>query len=654
MKRKIDFTKILCFIIGLVVVGSITIVVAFHSFNLVFEELLIGVALVILAVLIVLVARKNINSYFSSAAKSINSADDAALNGFAIAIMITNSADEVIWYNEKFRSGVLRGIDVFGNDSSFIFDEQAQVSLVEEGYARVEYHEKYFNVYSLKSSEKYEGQTVYFFYDDTAYTALKHKFDSSKLCVFFIHIDGLDVLLKNTPESKKNEMIGQIERKIEAIDKDSKGYMQKIATDKYFLLIEKHIFDEILKNKFEVLSDVRELDFGDRGNATLSIGVGVNGKNLSQSVEFANNALDMALGRGGDQAVIKNADNFEFFGGVAESKPINTAVRIRLVSQTLKKLVLSSDNILLMGHSFSDMDSFGAAYGLFCAIKKLGKEVNIVCDYKKSLAGELIRYTARIQPNDDFILSCREAESKIKNKTLLIIVDTHRVSSLESKEVYQKCSDVVVIDHHRRTVDFIDNSILFYHDPSSSSACEMVTELLRYFGTDISDKSQADALLSGIMLDTKNFVLKTTSRTFEALSFLREKGADPVLAKGFFAQTIDTYALKSKIVSRAKITKNYAVSYCDEKSENARIASAQAADELLGISGVEASFVAMIQDDGKLNISARSFGKVNVQLVMEQLGGGGHQTMAAAQVECEDIDTFYKLIADAYAKAKAK
>ena len=255
---------------------------------------------------------------------------------------------------------------------------------------------------------------------------------------------GLDVLLKNTPESKKNEMIGQIERKIEAIDKDSKGYMQKISTDKYFLLIEKHIFDEILKNKFEVLTEVRELDFGDRGDATLSIGVGVNGKNLSQSVEFANNALDMALGRGGDQAVIKNADNFEFFGGVAESKPINTAVRIRLVSQTLKKLVLNSDNILLMGHSFSDMDSFGAAYGLFCAIKKLGKEVNIVCDYKKSLAGELIRYTARIQPNDDFILSCREAESRIKNKTLLIIVDTHRVSSLESKEVYKKCSDVVV------------------------------------------------------------------------------------------------------------------------------------------------------------------------------------------------------------------
>ncbi len=654
MKRKIDFVKILCFIIGLVVIGSVSVTVAFHSSSLIFDEMLIAVAVIIVALGVIIVARNHIRGYFLSAAKSINSADDAALNEFSIAIMIANSADEVIWYNEKFRSGVLKGIDVFGNESSFIFDDSAQIGLAEEGYARVEYNEKVFNVYSLKSSEEYEEQTIYFFYDDTAFTKLKQKFDSSKLCVFFIHIDGLDVLMKNTPESKKNEMIGQIERKIEAIDKDSKGYMQKISTDKYLLLIEKHIFEEILKNKFEVLSNVRELDFGDRGNATLSIGVGVNGKNLSQSVEFANNALDMALGRGGDQAVIKNDDNFEFFGGVAESKPINTAVRIRLVSQTLKKLVLSSENVLIMGHAFSDMDSYGAAYGLFCAIKKLGKEVNIVCDYKKSLAGELIRYTARIQPNDDFIMSEREAESKISNRTLLIIVDTHRVSSLESKEVYQKCSDVVVIDHHRRTVDFIDNSILFYHDPSSSSACEMVTELLRYFGAEMLEKSQADALLSGIMLDTKNFVLKTSARTFEALGFLREKGADPVLAKGFFAQTIDTYALKSKIVSSAKTIKNYAVSFCEEKSENARLASAQAADELLGISGVEASFVAMTQDDGKLNISARSYGKVNVQLVMEQLGGGGHQTMAAAQVECEDKESFYKLIAEAYAAAKAK
>ncbi len=654
MKQQINFTKILCVIVGIVIVGSVSIVIAINEPSLIFDEILIAASIVILAVGVVLVARNHIKGYFLSAARSIDSADDTALNEFSLAVMISNSMNEVVWYNEKFRSSVLKGIDVFGNASSFIFDESAQIRLSEEGYARIEYNEKYFNVYSLQSSEEYYGQTIYFFYDDTAFTNLKNKFNTSKLCVFFIHIDGLDVLMKDTPESKKNEMIGQIERKIEAIDKDSKGYMQKVSSDKYLLLIEKHIFDEIIKNKFEVLTNVRELDFGDRGNATLSIGVGINGKNLSESVEYANSALDMALGRGGDQAVIKNADSFEFFGGVTESKPINTAVRIRLVSQTLKKLVLNSDNILLMGHKFSDMDAYGAAYGLFCAIKQLGKSVNIVCDYKKSLAGELIRYTARIQPNDDFIISPQEAEPKITSRTLLIIIDTHRVSSLESKEIYQKCSDVVVIDHHRRTVDFIDNSILFYHDPSSSSACEMVTELLRYFGTDFSEKSQADALLSGIMLDTKNFILKTSSRTFEALGFLREKGADPVLAKGFFSQTIDTYTLKSKIVSSAKIIKNYAISYCEEKSGFARIASAQAADELLGITGVDASFVAMVQDDGKLNISARSFGKVNVQLVMEQLGGGGHQTMAAAQVECEDKENYYKLIADAYAKAKTK
>ena len=420
------------------------------------------------------------------------------------------------------------------------------------------------------------------------------------------------------------------------------------------MLIDYKGYKEILQKKFEVLSKVRKLDFGERGFATLSIGVGVNGENLSECVEFANSALEMALGRGGDQAVIKNDEDFEFFGGVSESKPVNTAVRTRLVSQTLQKLIMSSENILIMGHGFSDMDAYGASYGLYCAISKIGKPVNIVCNYKNTLAGALLRYTARIQPTDDFILSPDEALNKVKHKTLLIVVDTHRCSSLESEDIYKKCKDVVVIDHHRRTVDAIDNSILFYHDPSSSSCCEMVTELLRYFGAETVDKSAANALLSGILLDTKQLVLRTSPRTFEATAYLRERGADPVQVKEFFAETMETYSLKSKIVSSAKTVKNFAVAFCDEKSAYARIAAAQAADELLSIKGVEASFVALVQDKNKVNISARSYGKVNVQVIMEILGGGGHQTMAAAQVECSGFEQLLDIISLAIKKAKEK
>lgn len=652
MKKKINFTKLLLIIMAIVLVISFSVIIALYDFSLIFVELLAFLTLAIVATGCVLVARQLINKYFLSSARYITDAKDSAMNSFGIAMVVVNSAKEIVWYNEKFRSTVLKGADMFGTEISFLIDGKATEQIKENSFARINYNSRFFNVFPLECKEKYEGQTIYFFDDDTEFSTLKSTYEKSRPCVFFIHIDGLDILIKNTPESKKNEIMGSIERCIEELDMDSKGYIQKISTEKYFLITEYYNFKEILKNKFEVLSKVRALNFGDRGEATLSIGVGINGKNLAQCVEFANSALDMALGRGGDQAVIKTQDNFEFFGGVAQSRPVNTAVRIRLVSQTLKKLILNSENILIMGHSFSDMDAYGAAYGLYCAINKLRREANIVCNYKNTMAGPLLRYTAKVQPSDDFIITPNEALAKIKHKTLLIIVDTHRAVSLESEELYKKCSDVVVIDHHRRTVDYINNSILFYHDPSSSSTCEMVTELLKYFGDEYIERSQANALLSGIMLDTKNFVLRTSARTFEATAYLREKGADPVIAKEFFADTLETYTLKSSIVSSAKTFKNYAVAFCNSRAPYARVAAAQAADELLTITGVEAAFVGVLQEKGVTNISARSFGKVNVQMVMEYLGGGGHQTMAAAQVECDTFESCYEKVSEAMKKAK--
>ncbi len=651
MKERNSFTKFLSIALSVLLAVALIILVASFNKNMALFAVLTFIACVILALCVVIVARGMINSYFQTTARHITDADDSAMNEFGIAMMIANPSNEIVWYNEKFKCSVLGGVDAYGENLSAIFGNKTREYLEQNEFSKITYRNRYFNVFPLNCSDKYEGQTIYFFDDDTAYSSLKLQVEKSKPCVMFIHIDGLEMLLKNTPESKKNEILGNIERHIEEFDKDSKGYIQKISAEKYLFACEKSNFDEILANKFEVLSKVRSLDFGERGSATLSIGVGIGGENFAQCVEFANSALDMALGRGGDQAVVKDAEDYKFFGGVAESKPINSAVKMRLVSQTLKKLILSSENILIMGHSFSDMDAYGAAYGLYCAITKLGKSANIVCNYKNTLAGALLRYTARIQPTDDFIISPDEALPKVKRKTLLIVVDTHRVSSLESEEVYKKCKDVVVIDHHRRTVDFIDNSILFYHDPSSSSACEMVTELLRYSGAEVIEKSSANALLAGIMLDTKHLVLRTTARTFESTAYLREKGADPVIVKEFFAETMETYSLKSDIVSSAKTIKNYAIAICESKDVNARIAAAQAADELLTIKGVEASFVALVQNKN-VNISARSFGKVNVQVVMELLGGGGHQTMAAAQVEYTDEKQLIDVISDAMKKAK--
>ncbi len=656
MKEKNFFFKIQLVILSIILViasVSLAFVNSHDNFSNVLIVVLVVLSLVITSAACVLAARKSIREYFLSAAKHISSADDSAMNEFPLSMLVVRDG-EVVWYNNSFRNHVLKGADVFGCESSFIFDENAKLQLQAKNEARVEYNNQFFNVYSLNCTRDYQGQYIYFFYDDTAFSQLKIEYEDSRPCVLFINIDGLEMLLKNTPESKKNEILGAIERQIEEMDINSKGYLQKITAEKYFMLLDYKGYKEILLKKFEVLSKVRNLDFGERGEATLSIGVGINANNFSECVALADSALEMALGRGGDQAVINNSGEFEFFGGVTESRPANSAVRIRLVANTLKKLILNSENVLVMGHSFSDMDSFGASYGLYCAIKAMGKDVNIVCNYKASLASSLIRYTAKVQPNDEFVLNGDEALHKVKEKTLLIVVDTHRSANVESTALFQKCSDVVVIDHHRRTVGTIENPILFYHDPSSSSTCEMVTELLRYIGVDAWEKSQANALLAGIMLDTKHLVLRTSSRTFAAASHLREKGADPVLVREFFDESMDTYTLKSKIVSSAKVIRNYACAYCEESSSHSRIAAAQAADELLSITGVDVSFVAIVTEKNQVNISARSLGKVNVQTIMEHLGGGGHQTMAAAQVECSSAEEFYSIIADAQTAAQEK
>ena len=424
----------------------------------------------------------------------------------------------------------------------------------------------------------------------------------------------------------------EIERLIENFVDGTNGISKKMSNDKFCVILEERNLSRIIENRFKILEEARKISLGERRNITLSIGVGYNSKDLAESEAFAKQALEMCLGRGGDQAAVKTENGFEFFGGVSSGMEKHTKVKTRMVANALIELFNSHDRILIMGHKFGDLDSIGAATGMCSAVRKMGKESYVIVDTESTLAKSLINY---VKDNDinNYYISPEEGLSKVSDDSLVIVVDTHNPDLVESKEILAKAHETVVIDHHRLMVKAIDHCVLFYHEPIASSASEMVAELIEYFGSNIKISAPiAEALLSGIMLDTKNFVLKTGVRTFEAAAFLRRMGADTVAVKKLFANSIETYHQKSNLITSAEIYRKCAVASTQEEFADIRIASSQAADELLGIKGVNASFV-MYTENGKVNISARSLGAFNVQIVMESLGGGGHLTMAATQLE---------------------
>ena len=383
-------------------------------------------------------------------------------------------------------------------------------------------------------------------------------------------------------------------------------------------------------------------------NVTLSIGIGRTASTIAESESFAKQALEMAQGRGGDQAAIKTVTGFEFYGGVSKGIERSTKVKARIIANQLIQLVESSDRVYIMGHKLSDLDSVGSSVGLACAIRNLGHKADVVVNSLASLSTQLISRLNQPDSPDSLFLSPDNAVQSITDNSLLIIMDTHNPAMLESGELHSKAKQVVIIDHHRKTVNYIDNSLIFYHEPYASSASEMVTEILGYFGEAGKITAlQAEALLAGIMLDTKNFTIKTGVRTFEAAAFLRKLGADTVNVKGLFANSIENYRQKVALVSNAEIYKRCAVATTTMFSPDMRLIAPQAADELLNIENVDASFVYYRNAGDEIYVSARSLGALNVQLVMEYLGGGGHQTMAAAQLKSISLEDAEKRVKEA-------
>ena len=471
---------------------------------------------------------------------------------------------------------------------------------------------------------------------------------STRESIMLIEVDNLSEALERTDEANRPMLAAEVEKAINSYSKKLKAMIIKYEYNKYCLSVQdKYINDEI-NCKFNILDEISNIDRGNKLEVTLSIGIGRGGDNPQENYNNAMTARELALGRGGDQAVIKNNEKITFFGGNTRELEKRTRVRARVIAQALRELIFESSNIFIMGHKNPDMDSLGASIGLWSSIRQLGKNCNIIIDNDITAIDYYMTKLKKDDKYDNLFISSEEAEKNINDKTLLIIVDVHNKGYVNNLDIVERINRKIIIDHHRRSPDIIEGALLNYIEVYASSTSEMVTELIQYMlQKPRIPKIVAEGLLGGIFMDTKGFQFKSGVRTFDAAAFLRSLGADTIEVKKMFTDSLDDYLLISDTIRNAEVHENLAIAVCPSGVNNTVIV-ARAADELLGISGIDVCFVLCNINDSII-ISGRSTGEVNVQVILEELGGGGHMNMAGAKLECT-IDEAVNLLKEAINK----
>ena len=600
----------------------------------------ISLATLGLALLYMLRADREIDRFVTRIGGEIGKMQTDTLVSLPMPVLVADDKGELLWYNDYCRTHLFPDGDRYGVQVSEIFGE---INGEDDSFS-VEFKGRSYTAYSARSTrgkspaaQDEHALTVYYLCDDTDLKRDAAQYWASRPSMLAIMIDSLDEALQDAKENERSQLMAQVEYVIEQFVGDYDGFVVKTDRDRFFAVIEERHMPGIVEKRFVLLDRVRALSSVDKIPVTLSIGVARNVDSYPEGEQAARQALDMAQGRGGDQAAVKTPNGYDFYGGVSKGIEKRTKVKTRIVATALAELIESSSNVIIMGHKFADLDSLGAAVGLLRPIRQMGKPAVVAINRTRNLVNTLIE---RLEKNgyENSFLNPFDIMDTITPNTLLIIVDTHLEHVLESSELYRACKNVAIIDHHRRMVGYIDNAVIFYHEPYASSASEMVTELIQYLG----DKQritrvEAEALLAGIMLDTRNFVIRTGVRTFEAAAYLRRQGADTVEVRKLFSSSMEFYQQRARVVSSAEIYHRCAIATAASAGENIKLVAPQAADELLNISGVDASFVLYEYDDG-ITISARSMGKLNVQVIMEALGGGGHQTMAATQISAISME----------------
>lgn len=587
--------------------------------------------------------------FIENFSSKLDSATKNTLVKLPFPLMIINNKGNVLWYNQKLAIIISKN-DILGKKIDDIIKGIYVKDLLdakENSYSNLKINEKYYDMHAssvntIGNSNDTDKDNIIllYFYDVSEKHNLLQQIDKIKQSVALVEVDNLEEVIKSTPEDKKPLLIAEVERNINSYAQSMNAMFEKYSLGKYVFVIQnKNIKIEMEKN-FDILDIIREINVGNTLAVTLSIGIGIEGSTPSENYNFAVSAKELALSRGGDQAVIKNNDKMLFYGGKTKEVEKRTKVRARVIGQSLVNLVKDSSNVIIMGHSNPDVDCLGGAIGIYSGVKLFRKESYILID---SLNDSIEYIYKKLKKDKDYLNNLKnsiECEDIIDNNSLLILVDVNNPNHIENPLLLKKFKKVVIIDHHRKSADVIEDAILSYIEPYASSTSELVTEMLQYMSEDYKMKPmEAEALLAGICVDTKNFYFKTGVRTFEAAAYLRKNGADTIDVKKLFSSDLNSFIKKSEIIKSSKIIEDdIAIAVCPEEIQD-NILAAKAADELLNIKGIEASFV-LVKIKDTVFISGRSFGNINVQLIMESFGGGGHMTMAGSKIKLplEDKD----------------
>lgn len=644
----------------LIIITAITIIGALYNPKLGFIFCMFLALSVALAGYLVFFNRRRLMRDIINFTMNLDEAQKNLLLHFEVPYILLDSAGRIKWFNEGFEElfsstklNNLKLSSIIPTVSSIPFPFEGErlekVVEVDGKIFRVVFNQMVIG--KDKSDDESKQTTIEilyatYFFDVTRENILVHQNEDQKAVFCLMYIDNYDEVVHGIEDVRRPLLIALIDRSINKFSKELDGVIRKFEKDKYLIIFQYKYLESLKENKFSILDSIREINIGNEMPVTLSIGVGVSEKTYSKKIEFAKVAMDLALGRGGDQAVIKNDEKLFFYGGKTRGVEKSTRVKARIKAHAFRELLDECDRVLIMGHKLGDMDSLGASMGVYACVKHFGKPAHIIINKITTAINPI--YERIIEDKEyptDLFVNNIQAISYVGEQTLLVVVDVNRPSYTESPELLKALKKVVVFDHHRVTADHIDTAVLSYIEPYASSTCEMITEITQYVSDKVKLKPvEADALFAGITVDTKNFVTKTGVKTFEAAAHLRRSGADAIRVSKLFKNDMASYKAKATAVKDAEIYReSIAITVCPSNIINPTLVGAQAADELLNISGIKASFV-LTDLEGTIYISSRSVDDINVQLIMERLGGGGHLSVAGAQLENQTIETaLYKL-----------
>ena len=637
--------------IYLVIIFVLLVTVSILKPNLIMPSLIIYILILGYTYLANNKRKSEISEQLQDLTLTVDSAAKTSLINAPFPLIIIETDGNIVWKSLKFATE-FANIDINSYINDLIIDIKAELEKDQNKEQRrksivksIEIGKKKYKVQcelsKTKRSERKkvaEYMAILYFIDETEkYELIKENKDKDT-CVGIIMVDNYEEVMQRVNAEQKTQLMAKVESTIYDWVNETNGILVKADRDTYVYLFEQKNLEKIKEEKFAILDSIKNLVRKDKIQLTLSIAISNEGDTERDVYKSASAAMDVILGRGGDQAVIRQNGKYLFFGGKVEEVEKRTKVKARIVAHALEELIKENDKIMIMGHTNPDIDAIGSALGIYRIAKTLGKEARIVANVETPSIKDL--YESIKDQYQEVFINSETALAQVDSETLLLVVDTHKKTYVESPELLTKTNKIVVIDHHRRSADFIDNSILTFQEVYASSAAELVTEIIQYTQNEVElSEVEAEALYAGIMMDTKNFTFKTGVRTFEAAAYLRRCGVDIIKVKKWFQSDLESYNTISEIVRKAEIVRDsIGISIYDVQEKETSLICAKAADELLTIGNITASFVLGLMEDGKVCISGRSIGDVNVQMILEKLGGGGHITLAGAQLENVTID----------------